>query len=183
MKADAGALRLSDPIMSRSPRTEIPGLPMHVIQRGLNRCAIFLDDEDRHHYRRALREARHKHAVSVHAFFLIDNHAFRIDPNSPPPTLCSSAELHQRPSMLRIDRAAMHRLICRSIINPHDARPSPASNVPCGHRSRSDTRAIAAVRAHRSGGLVHETTHGDSNPSANICASTGTRVVTCRSVI
>lgn len=32
--------------MPRQPRLELPGVPMHVVQRGVNRCAIFLDDED-----------------------------------------------------------------------------------------------------------------------------------------
>jgi len=30
------------------PRLELPGIPLHVTQRGVNRCAIFLDDDDRH---------------------------------------------------------------------------------------------------------------------------------------
>lgn len=47
---------------------------MHVTQRGVNRCAIFIDDEDRHHFRRVLREACRKHDVDVHAFVLMDNH-------------------------------------------------------------------------------------------------------------
>ncbi len=28
--------------MPRQPRLELPGVPMHVVQRGVNRCAIFL---------------------------------------------------------------------------------------------------------------------------------------------
>jgi putative transposase len=60
--------------MPRQPRLELPGIPMHVTQRGVNRCAIFLDDDDRHHYRRLLREACNKHAVAIHAFVLMDNH-------------------------------------------------------------------------------------------------------------
>lgn len=47
---------------------------MHVTQRGVNRCAIFLDDTDRHHYRRLLRDACRKHGVAIHAFVLMDNH-------------------------------------------------------------------------------------------------------------
>ena len=39
----------------------------------MNRCTIFLDDEDRHHYRRVLREAPPAR-VCVHAFVLMDNH-------------------------------------------------------------------------------------------------------------
>jgi putative transposase len=45
-----------------------------VTQRGVNRCAIFLDDDDRHHFRRLLREACRKHDVEIHAFVLMDNH-------------------------------------------------------------------------------------------------------------
>ena len=60
--------------MPRQPRLELPGVPMHVTQRGVNRCAIFLDDADRHHYRRVLREACRLHGVLVHAFVLMDNH-------------------------------------------------------------------------------------------------------------
>ena len=44
-------------------RIEVPGIPMHVTQAGLNRRAILLDDDDRHHYRRLLREACTRHAV------------------------------------------------------------------------------------------------------------------------
>lgn len=60
--------------MPRLPRLELPGIPLHVTQRGVNRCAIFLDDADRHHYRRLLRDACRKHGVAIHAFVLMDNH-------------------------------------------------------------------------------------------------------------
>ncbi len=60
--------------MPRTPRLELPGIPLHVTQRGVNRCAIFLDDNDRHHFRRLLREACRKHDVEIHAFVLMDNH-------------------------------------------------------------------------------------------------------------
>ncbi|MGJ4803643.1 transposase [Luteimonas sp. SDU82] len=60
--------------MPRPPRLELPGIPLHVTQRGVNRCAIFLDDDDRHHYRRVLREATRRLAVAIHAFVLMDNH-------------------------------------------------------------------------------------------------------------
>ena len=47
---------------------------MHVTQRGVNRCAIFLEDDDRLHYRRLLRAACSAHDVAVHAYVLMDNH-------------------------------------------------------------------------------------------------------------
>ena len=60
--------------MPRTARLELPGIPMHVTQRGVNRCAIFLNDDHRHHFRRLLREAGRKHTVAIHAFVLMDNH-------------------------------------------------------------------------------------------------------------
>lgn len=60
--------------MPRQPRLELPGVPMHVVQRGVNRCAIFLDDEDRHHYCLLQRLACERFAVRVHAFAPMDNH-------------------------------------------------------------------------------------------------------------
>lgn len=60
--------------MPRQARLEVPGIPMHVTQRGVNRCAIFLDDEDRHHYRRLLLEACTSHDVVTHAYVFMDNH-------------------------------------------------------------------------------------------------------------
>lgn len=60
--------------MPRQPRLDLPGFAVHVTQRGVNHCAIFLDDEDRHRYRRLLQEACDAHSVAIHAFVLMDNH-------------------------------------------------------------------------------------------------------------
>ena len=60
--------------MPRPPRFDLPGCPTHVTQRGVNRCAIFVDDDDRRYYLRLLRDACHRHSVSVHAYVLMDNH-------------------------------------------------------------------------------------------------------------
>ncbi|MDE2406739.1 MAG: transposase [Xanthomonadaceae bacterium] len=60
--------------MPRQPRIEVPGIPMHVTQRGVNRCAIFLDDSDRHHYMHLLRDACADHGVLLHAYVLMNNH-------------------------------------------------------------------------------------------------------------
>lgn len=40
----------------------------------MNRAAIFIDDEDRYHYRRLLREVCLENDIAVHAFVLMDNH-------------------------------------------------------------------------------------------------------------
>lgn len=60
--------------MPRSARLVLPGIPLHVIQRGVNRAALFVDDEDRRHYLRLLRNACRKQAVAIHAFVLMGNH-------------------------------------------------------------------------------------------------------------
>lgn len=61
-------------VMPRQPRLELPGVPMHVTQRGVNRCATFLDDEDRMHYLRLLSDKSIKLSVNVHAYVLMSNH-------------------------------------------------------------------------------------------------------------
>lgn len=43
--------------MPRRARLILPNVPLHITQRGVNRAAIFIDDEDRHHYRKLLHEA------------------------------------------------------------------------------------------------------------------------------
>lgn len=60
--------------MPRRSRLVLPGVPLHVTQRGVNRAAIFLNDQDRRHYRRLLRDACVKQDVAIHAFVLMDNH-------------------------------------------------------------------------------------------------------------
>jgi putative transposase len=60
--------------MPRAPRLELPNVPLHVTQRGVNRCAIFIDDDDRHHFRYLLANACREDGVSLHAFVLMDNH-------------------------------------------------------------------------------------------------------------
>lgn len=60
--------------MSRLPRLELPGVPMHVMQRGINKGIIFVDADDRYHFRRLLRIALREHDIALHAFVLMDNH-------------------------------------------------------------------------------------------------------------
>jgi len=60
--------------MARQARLIVPGELHHVLQRGNNRQAVFLDDEDRHAYLHALREATRLQGVRVHAYVLMPNH-------------------------------------------------------------------------------------------------------------
>jgi putative transposase len=60
--------------MARLPRLSVPGYPHHVIQRGNNRQAIFLDQADRQQMLDLLElQARHDE-VAIHAYVLMDNH-------------------------------------------------------------------------------------------------------------
>jgi len=60
--------------MARLPRLSIPGYPHHVIQRGNNRQAIFLNDADRERMLALLLEHSVKNQVAIHAYVLMDNH-------------------------------------------------------------------------------------------------------------
>lgn len=60
--------------MPRLPRLELPYTPLHVTQRGINKGAIFIDAEDRYHFRRLLRRAFQDHGIALHAFVLMENH-------------------------------------------------------------------------------------------------------------
>lgn len=60
--------------MPRQARLEIPGIPLHITQRGVNRCAIFLDDDDRRHYLGLLSASAAKHGLGIHAYVLMGNH-------------------------------------------------------------------------------------------------------------
>jgi putative transposase len=57
--------------MARLPRLTLPGFPHHVIQRGNNRQAIFLDGADFEAMLALLDENARKFQVAVHAYVLI----------------------------------------------------------------------------------------------------------------
>ena len=60
--------------MPRPPRFVIPGLPQHVIIRGINRHPIFIAEEDYSTYLDRLLQASVKHGCAVHAYVLMTNH-------------------------------------------------------------------------------------------------------------
>jgi putative transposase len=60
--------------MPRQPRLVIPGVSLHVIQRGNNKSACFLEDRDYLCYLAHLREISARHGVSIHAYCLMTNH-------------------------------------------------------------------------------------------------------------
>ncbi len=60
--------------MARLPRLVVAGQPLHLIQRGNNRAAIFFADEDYQCYRDALGEASQRFGCAIHAYVLMTNH-------------------------------------------------------------------------------------------------------------
>ena len=60
--------------MARRPRLCVAGVPMHVIQRGNNRNAIFFAPADYGRYLEHLDDAMSRHGCAVHAYVLMTNH-------------------------------------------------------------------------------------------------------------
>lgn len=60
--------------MPRRARILLPGVPVHVIQRGNNRSACFYADEDYRFYLEHLTVQAVKHGCAIHAYCLMTNH-------------------------------------------------------------------------------------------------------------
>jgi len=60
--------------MARLPRLVVPGLPMHVVQRGNNKQATFFVEDDYQVYLQAVLEASERYKCDVHAYVLMTNH-------------------------------------------------------------------------------------------------------------
>jgi putative transposase len=60
--------------MPRKARVIVPNCPHHIVQRGHNRNAVFLCDEDFQYYLDVLVEAKYEYGVKVYAYCLMTNH-------------------------------------------------------------------------------------------------------------
>jgi putative transposase len=60
--------------MARLGRYFLPDQPLHVIQRGNNREAVFFCGDDYERYRLWLAEAAARHGCAIHAYVLMTNH-------------------------------------------------------------------------------------------------------------
>ena len=60
--------------MPRQPRYFLPGIPQHVIQRGVDRQAVFFCHEDYQQYREVLLESALRYNCDIHAYVLMTNH-------------------------------------------------------------------------------------------------------------
>jgi len=70
--------------MPRKPRTYLPGIPSHIVQRGNNRAACFFADMDYQFYLECLNDAVRRYRVALHAYVLMTNHVHLLmTPTSP----------------------------------------------------------------------------------------------------
>lgn len=60
--------------MARHPRIVVPGVPLHIVQRGNDRRDVFHSAEDFERYLSILNEARTDADCVVHAYVLMSNH-------------------------------------------------------------------------------------------------------------
>lgn len=60
--------------MPRQPRTFVPGVPVHLIQRGNNRSLCFFKTRDYHIYLDRLTRYSRQFSVAVHSYVLMTNH-------------------------------------------------------------------------------------------------------------
>ncbi|WP_227978042.1 transposase [Arenimonas daejeonensis] len=60
--------------MARTPRLEAPGIPLHIIQRGVDRQPCFIRDWDYIRYLHELSECAEQHGCEIHAYVLMTNH-------------------------------------------------------------------------------------------------------------
>jgi len=60
--------------MANKPRFFVPGISLHVRQRGNNRCVIFGDDRDYESFLVMLRSATQRCGIDVHAYALMTTH-------------------------------------------------------------------------------------------------------------
>lgn len=52
----------------------LPGVPVHVVQRGHNRDACFFAEDDFRYYRQMLGEGLKRYGAELHAYCLMTNH-------------------------------------------------------------------------------------------------------------
>ncbi|MCG7988080.1 MAG: transposase [Candidatus Thiodiazotropha weberae] len=60
--------------MPRKRRFYLPGIPVHVIQRGNSRQPVFFESDDYQAYLGCLKEGANKHGCAIHAYSLMTNH-------------------------------------------------------------------------------------------------------------
>ena len=71
---DAARCCAQDPCMPRPPRICVPGIPLHIVQRGNDRQDCFRQRGDYLRYLGFLAKSAQKYEARVHAYVLMTNH-------------------------------------------------------------------------------------------------------------
>ncbi|MEO7966343.1 MAG: transposase [Gemmatimonadaceae bacterium] len=79
--------------MARLPRLVVPGVPLHITQRGNDRVRTFHDERDLRHYHDLLVEVTSELGCAVHAYVLMPNHVHLL---VTPPDTSAPARMMQR---------------------------------------------------------------------------------------
>jgi len=95
--------------MPRIPRLSIPGVPLHVVQRGNNRQSVFFRETDYDAYLNALFESALRYDVSVHAYVCMTNHVHLL---VTPWEGCAASRMMQR--LGSTYTAGINAVYCRS---------------------------------------------------------------------
>ncbi|MBK6741514.1 MAG: transposase [Hydrogenophilales bacterium] len=70
--------------MPRRHRIQLPGLPLHLVQRGVNREPCFFAEEDYHCYLHWLKKSAADYHCALHAYVLMTNHVhLLVTPETP----------------------------------------------------------------------------------------------------
>lgn len=70
--------------MARLPRPDLPGIPLHIVQRGNDRQPCFADTADYLRYWQELLDAARKHDCALHAYVFMTNHVhLLVTPRAP----------------------------------------------------------------------------------------------------
>ncbi|WP_235437140.1 transposase [Pseudomonas trivialis] len=75
--------------MARRPRLLVPGLPLHIIQRGNNRSVCFYSEDDYIFYIHLLKLLSETHGCKIHLGCLMTNHVHLLLTPTSPLSACS----------------------------------------------------------------------------------------------
>lgn len=104
--------------MPRRPRLEVVGLPHHIVQRGVDRQAVFFDRQCHLEYLQLLSAYAEQLEVSVHSWCLMTNHVHLLLTPSVPGSLSRLMQNLNRLYVQRINR----RFSAPAICGPGDSR-------------------------------------------------------------
>ena len=104
-------------VLPRRARLVLPDVPLHVIQRGVNHAAIFMDDEGRHLYRPLLRKNCVAHQLAVHVFVLMDNNVQLLVTPASASALAKACDWPAKPVCSALTRGTGEAAPCGKVVS------------------------------------------------------------------